>query len=133
MVCIYCSSRTQVTNSRHQKQLNRVWRRRQCLSCHAVFTTLEGVDTIQAFRVSKQKRMEPFSRDKLLLSIHDSLRHRKTAATDATALTNTILSRLQNQLSDAVVAPEQIIQATLETLSNFDSAAASHYRAFHVG
>ena len=131
MVCVYCESRTQVINSRHQKRTNNVWRRRQCVSCRAIFTTLEGTDTGQAFRVVKLNKLEPFSRDKLLLSIHDSLRHRKTAVSDASALTNTILSRLHAQLVDAVIAPEQIAQTSLDVLNKFDSVAATHYRAFH--
>lgn len=132
MVCVYCESETRVVNSRHQKRANNVWRRRQCMSCQAVFTTLEGPDTGQVFRVSRHTTLEPFSRDKLLLSIHDSLKHRKTAVSDASALTNTILSRLHAQLVDAVIAPEQIAQTSLDVLNNFDSVAATHYQAFHT-
>jgi transcriptional regulator NrdR family protein len=87
---------------------------------------------MQAFSVTSQDHLEPFSRDKLLLSIHDSLKHRKTATNDASALTSTILSSLRNQLSDAIIPTEQIAQAAYEVLSNFDTAAASHYQAFHM-
>lgn len=131
MVCIYCGQETQVINSRHQKRTNQVWRRRKCLACQAVFTTLEGVDAAQALRVKNGKRFEPFSRDKLLLSIYDSLRHRKTAVTDATGLTATVMSLLYQSISEATLERESIVEITSAVLERFDKAAATHFRAFH--
>jgi transcriptional repressor NrdR len=131
MVCIYCGGETRVVNSRHQKKANQVWRRRQCLVCKAIFTTLEAVDATQALRVQDNKRFEPFSRDKLLLSIYDSLRHRKTATADATALTNTILSQLYPQIENALLERDGIVEISAAVLERFDKAAATSYRAFH--
>jgi transcriptional regulator NrdR family protein len=131
MVCIYCQSPTQVVNSRHQKRQNQVWRRRKCLNCHAVFSTLEAVDTEQAVHVLTNKGSAAFSRDKLLISIYESLKHRKTALTDATALTNTIWGKLQLLIDNATLLREQVIEVTATTLEHFDEAAAVHYRAFH--
>lgn len=76
-------------------------------------------------------RSEPFSREKLLLSIYDSLRHRKTAVTDATALTETIWSKLYPRISDATLPRELIVQIAIEVLKRFDKAAATSYAAFH--
>lgn len=131
MVCIYCGSPTKVTNSRLQKKVNQTWRRRLCTSCKAVFTTLEAVDTNQALRVRRKKRFEPFSRDTLLLSVYDSLKHRKTATGDATALTGTILGRLYPLISQATLERDDIVTIAVETLQRFDPVAATHYRAFH--
>lgn len=131
MVCIYCGSGTKVTNSRPQKRVNGVWRRRQCLSCHTVFTSTEAVDLSGNIRVAKQKRLEPFRRDKLLLSIHDSLKHRKTATDDATGLTDTIIARLYPLMTDSVIQTVDITVITTETLKRFDKVAATHYAAFH--
>jgi len=131
MVCIYCGNPTSVVNSRHQKKANQVWRRRKCAVCQAIFTTLEGVDATQALRVHKDTHFEPFSRDTLLLSIYDSLRHRKTAVTDATALTGTVLSRLYPLIQDATLEKDAIAEITTAILDNFDKAAATHYQAFH--
>ncbi len=132
MVCVYCSHPTKVINSRLQKKANQVWRRRQCVLCKAVFTTLEGVDVAQALRVRKGKRSEPFSRDALLLSVYDSLRHRKTATADATALTGTILGHLYPFIKNASLERYEIVKTTIETLRHFDAAAATHYAAFHT-
>ncbi len=132
MVCLYCSGETRVANSRHQKRLNQVWRRRQCLSCKAVFSTLEMADTTQALRIANHKRLEPFSRDTLLLSLYDSLRHRKTAISDATALVGTIMGLMYPLVEQATIQRDVLVELAGATLERFDPVAATHYRAFHV-
>jgi transcriptional regulator NrdR family protein len=92
---------------------------------------LEAVDTEQAVHVLTNKGSAAFSRDKLLISIYESLKHRKTALTDATALTNTIWGKLQLLIDNATLLREQVIEVTATTLEHFDEAAAVHYRAFH--
>jgi transcriptional repressor NrdR len=131
MVCIYCGHFTKVSNSRLQKKANQVWRRRKCQGCGAVFTTLESVDATQALRVHRQKHFQPFSRDKLLLSLYDSLRHRKTAMVDATALTATVLSQLYPLITNATLERDSIAEVAAAVLGRFDTAAATSYRAFH--
>lgn len=131
MVCLYCGHSTSVINSRHQKRHNKVWRRRQCDQCRAVVTTLEAVSYEQALRVQRSKHIEPFSRLKLLFSVHDSLRHRPSATEDSEALTDTIISRLMADQSAALILPLSIVTATTQTLKHFDKAALTHYQAFH--
>lgn len=131
MLCVYCGSDTQVTNSRHQKRLNQVWRRRKCLNCGAIFSTLEGANTSQALSVLKKNGLEPFSRDTLFISVYDSLRHRKTVLDDATALTSTIISRLTPLVEDASIDRDVIVTVTTTVLQRFDKPAASHYQAYH--
>lgn len=132
MVCIYCSSPTGVVNSRLQKKANQVWRRRQCDSCGSIFTTHESVDLYTAIMVSKPTQpLEAFSRDKLFISIYDSLRHRKSALSDAEALTVTIITKLRGVLQNGVLNSDQLITVTNETLENFDKTAATVYRAYH--
>ena len=131
MKCVYCGNVTKVVNSRHQKKANQVWRRRKCQKCKAVFTTLEVVDTSLALRVKRNKRFKPFSRDILLLSVYDSLRHRKTAMRDATELTGTILSHLYPNITNATLERDDIVEVTASTLQRFDNVAAVHFLAFH--
>jgi transcriptional repressor NrdR len=131
MVCIYCGHDTQVTNSRHQKRLNQVWRRRKCTYCGAIFSTTEGANTSQALSVQKNNGLEPFSRDKLFVSVYDSLRHRKTVLDDATALTGTIISTLTPLAEGAAIDRDVVITVTTTVLQRFDKPAASHYQAFH--
>src|SRR4051812_1815954 len=113
MVCIYCNGSTQVINSRLQRRVNQTWRRRKCLKCNGVFTSLEGVDfsSSLSFRASHNRSkvqpsttsLQPFQRDILFASILDSCKHRKDAVSDATALTGTILGRLRPHMQDAVI------------------------------
>lgn len=78
-----------------------------------------------------QASVEPFSRDKLLLSVYDSLRHRKTALEDAVGLYRTIVSKLLPQIEKAAVESTVIQEVTFSVLKRFDKAAATHYRAYH--
>lgn len=131
MVCIYCSGKTSVTNSRKQKRPNQIWRRRQCQECGAVFTTEERPLTDTSVMILRRGRSEPFSREILLLSLYDSLRHRKTAITDAKALTDTVWSRLLPQIDSATLQRDDLVATTTEVLRRFDKAAATSYHAFH--
>ncbi|HSX06113.1 MAG TPA: hypothetical protein VLG92_00125 [Candidatus Saccharimonadia bacterium] len=136
MVCIYCGNKTQVNNSRHQKRLNRGWRRRECLHCHAIFTTIEETEYSSSLAVrnlngAKHRPIKPFSRDKLFVSILKAVGHRKTATEDASALTATIVAKLLANAVDAVISPNDIMEYTLETLHRFDTVAAMQYEAYH--
>lgn len=186
MVCIYCSGETQVINSRPQKRLNNIWRRRKCTACEGIFTTSESPDLTSSLVVIKggpglshldarqgadEKRtepymkygegapqaatpgakstgrvsgfarksagavrenwLEPFSRDKLFLSIYESCKHRPSAMTDAQALTETIISKLLPQVQSATLPVGLIKEAASDTLNNFDRPAYIHYVAFH--
>lgn len=131
MNCLYCSKDTHVINSRPQKRLNKVWRRRNCISCGSTFTTIESVNLNGSVSVRSPKGLTPFLRDKIFLSIYESLKHRKTALTDATALTDTIISNLHPLMKEVVIEKAKIVEMSLSALDNFDDAAATHYRAFH--
>lgn len=131
MVCIYCGGKTSVTNSRPQKRLGQVWRRRQCQSCGAAFTTNEAVDHATSLVVRSGASVAPLTRDKLFVSLYRALGHRKSAVEDATALTATILSKLRLVAANATLTPENIAETALGILKRFDEAAAVQYAAYH--
>ena len=131
MVCIYCGSETRVLNSRPQKRVNRVWRRRTCMTCGTTFTSIETVDLAGSVTVKSQQELQAFQRDKLLLSIYDSLKHRKTALSDATGLTDTVISLLYPLMRKALLQKADITICTLKVLKRFDKIAYVHYQAFH--
>lgn len=131
MNCVYCASPTKVINSRSRAGGTQTWRRRECVRCHGVWTTHEIIDPTTVLRVDRgKKRTEAFSRDKLFLSIMNSLSHRKTALNDATGLTDTILSHIYTQKS-ALVTPDTIAHITYEILYRLDHTAAAVYQATH--
>jgi transcriptional repressor NrdR len=132
MVCIYCGNETQVANSRPQKQLNQVWRRRKCLQCQAIFSTHEVAAYDTSWRVKTiNDGLVPFKRNKLLVSLYKSLAHRPTALEDATALTDTIIGLLLKSAQNGLIEAQTITNNAAEVLHRFDTAAAVHYRAFH--
>ncbi len=131
MVCLYCGHETTVTNSRHQKRLNQTWRRRRCVGCSTVFTTLETPDLSASLVVRKIDTTEHFSRDKLFLSLVASLGHRRDSTADAGALSATIITLLLKNHSGALLEAREIAQTTQTVLTRFDKAAATHYTAYH--
>ncbi len=131
MVCIYCGSETSVTNSRPQKRSNTIWRRRLCTGCLALFTTIEQSDLERSLVVNCPNGLEPFIRDKLFISVYDSLKHKKTALSDATALTSTIVNSLLRHVKDGAVHKNNIITVSLDVLKRFDKTAAVYYAAYH--
>jgi transcriptional regulator NrdR family protein len=132
MVCLTCGSKTQISNSRWQKRNNHVWRRRHCLNCGSIFTTVEAAQYEAAWAVlNKKARLEPFSRDKLLLSLYKSCGHRKTALSDAAGLADTIIRRMSDQVSNGQIDTASIERVALIALNRFDKAAVVYYRAHH--
>ena len=132
MVCIYCNQSTLVANSRHQIQSNHIWRRRKCLTCNAIFTTHEQPALSQLFMVSRsRKKSLPFSRDALFLSILESCKHRPTNLSDASYLTQVVISKLCVGKQSGLVARDEIVHAAVQALSSFDAVAATLYTAYH--
>jgi len=133
MVCLYCSGKTQVINSRLQKRSNSVWRRRQCRVCRTIFSTQETAQYGAAWLVKTTTgQLHPFQRDKLFLSLYTSCRHRPTALTDAGALTDTVINTMAKSATTAgVLSSSAIKQAVQVALNRFDKSASVHYSAFH--
>jgi len=131
MVCIYCGSATKVTNSRPQRRLHQVWRRRTCTKCGAIFTTLEAADFTSSLVVRDKDTLKPFRRDQLFVSILQAVGHRKDPLSDASAITATITARLLQSTEGASIKSTDIIKNSLEVLQRFDKAAAVQYAAYH--
>lgn len=129
MVCVYCGHSTAVNNSRPSIKSRSTWRRRECKSCGSIFTTRETVDYESSLRVQKDKALEPFYRDKLLISVYGSLSHRKTALSDAGAVADTVTIKLLDHSKRGLLSSQEIVEVTLSVLRRFDKAAATHYQA----
>lgn len=131
MVCVYCGGKTKVTNSRHQKRNNQVWRRRQCLKCKSIFTTNESIDTSSALFVDKDGYLEPFLDDLLFMEILLALQDRKEAYTASREVTNTVTAKLLKLPEKPVFLPTTISKTTSEVLKRFDQRAYLRYTAEH--
>ena len=67
MKCIFCGGETKVTDKRDSEAETR--RRRECLKCKKRFTTYERAEEPNFIVIKKDKRREPFSREKLQAGI----------------------------------------------------------------
>lgn len=131
MVCVYCGYETRVINSREQKRNNKVWRRRKCLRCQAIFTTLEELDYSSALRIEQNNEFKPFLTDLLYTEVLLTLEHRKNAYSDARELTSTIIKQLLASPSSPLFKPSDISQVSAEVLKKFDSRAWHRFAAEH--
>lgn len=132
MVCLYCKSSTSVTNSRPQKRLNQVWRRRVCSECGAIFSTTEAVNyTTAVITQNHEGKLTPFQKERLFLSILKTCEHRKDALNDAIALTETVLTKIMENTPSASISLGLIATATHSVLKNFDSLSSVQYAALH--
>jgi transcriptional regulator NrdR family protein len=115
-----------------QKKSNQVWRRRQCTGCTGVFTTHESIDLPSSLLYKRdEKHTEPFQRDKLFISVYEACKHRKDATQAATALTDTVLTKLRALIDNATIERSAVIGVTSVVLKHFDKAALAHYNAYH--
>lgn len=130
MVCPYCNNESRVTNSRLQKRRNSVWRRRECQRCHAVWSTTEQIENTLAYKISAKGKLDPFSPEILLISIYETVKHRKSAAQDAKYLCGTIITKLQNN-GRVIIPISDVIKTTYGVLVRFDKLSADLYAATH--
>ena len=130
MHCPYCQSKTIVTNSRSHNSAQAVWRRRQCKSCQAIWTTDETYDLSKTHLVQtpSQKHPHPFQRDLLFMSIWKALQHRNDALAEATGLTDTIITQVL-ALKQPILSTQVIKKAAQAALTNYDQTAAAVYTA----
>lgn len=131
MKCIYCGGDTKVNNSRLQKRSNTIWRRRKCLQCGNVISTIESINYESTLRVKlTDGKFTVFDPNILMISIYESVKHRSNPIKDASELTRTITNKILDR-SQPVIEIEDISETTIATLKNFDNVASVHYSAFH--
>jgi transcriptional repressor NrdR len=132
MECYICHNQTKVSNSRKQRKRNQVWRRRVCVNCDYIFTTVEKVDLEHSLVVEYiNGEISNFIREELLISINKGLKHRKNHLNDSISLTDTIISKLLVNNSKPLVTRNDIINTSLSVLKNFDNLAYTSYTAYH--
>jgi transcriptional repressor NrdR len=132
MECYICNSATRVVNSRPQTKSRQVWRRRVCVNCDYIFTTVEKIDLEKSVAVElKNNSISSFQVERLLLSINDSLGHRKNHISESIALTNTIVAKLLSVNKSPLMKRDDIILTVLDVLGKFDKIASIHYKAYH--
>jgi transcriptional regulator NrdR family protein len=82
-------------------------------------------------RSPDKPQLQSFSRDKLFISIYRSCEHRPTALSDASSLTDTVISRLQSKVENSCIPLLLIQQQAFITIKRFDPVAATYYKAYY--
>lgn len=131
MVCPYCKKDSQVANSRHQKRHNNVWRRRKCLKCGAVWTSVERPEYATIWRVRRGGHLLDFRPETLLISLYEALKHKKSADVDAKDICDTVLQKLASKHT-AVLSTDLIKKTCYDILRRYDKVAAALYQATHA-
>ena len=132
MVCPYCSHQTKVINSRHQKRNNQTWRRRQCVSCQAIFTTHEQIELTSTLSVREaDDSLMPFVKERLFSSLLLACDGLNDPYGTATELTATVINELRGKAGDAMVSSKDIAATTGQILRRFNAKAFLKYVSQH--
>lgn len=133
MVCPFClHKKTDVYNTRPTKNGAAVWRRRRCLNCDKTFTTQEHFDPTGVWKIKNGKKIAPYSRAALSMSILRACDHRRNQDDSAWYLFETVEQLLTPLLdSKQIITTDDIIAAVTATLKRFDAAAYVKYISYH--
>ena len=129
MKCPYCSSNTKVIDKRDSQESAR--RRRECLKCKKRFTTYERFES-KIVIVKKDKRREPFNRDKLRQGIEKACEKRPVSQDKIEKMISDIEAKLMGHGSEV---PARLIgNLVIQKLKKLDKIAyvrfASVYKDF---
>ena len=120
-------------DSRTSREGATIRRRRECLSCGHRFTTYEEIENEAITVVKRDDRREPFSREKLLLSLRIACRKRPVSPEQVEEIADRITQQIGDKY-DREVPSMAIGERVMEALRNLDQVAyvryASVYRRF---
>ena len=128
MKCPYCSySDSKVIDSRPVEENNSIRRRRECLECHARFTTYEIIDVFQPVVVKKDGTKELFDKNKLLSGLLKACEKRPV---DAEAVADEVESEIINSLKREI-SSNAIGELAMLKLKGIDDVAYVRFASVH--
>ncbi|MGN0919819.1 MAG: transcriptional regulator NrdR [Alphaproteobacteria bacterium] len=131
MKCPFCGcADTQVKDSRPSEDDTIIRRRRECVKCHARFTTAETVQLRDLIVLKRNGTRVPFQRDKLAHSIMLALRKRDVQFDKMDQLVNSIVRRLE-QLGENEIKSSEIGTFVMEALLQLDKVAYIRYASVY--
>ncbi len=132
MKCIFCGSETKVTDKRDSDGETR--RRRECLKCKKRFTTYERAEEPNFIVIKKDKRREPFSREKLKAGIMRACEKRPIETEKIDKMLNEIERKIRDRIKGKEIESKEIGEEVMKQLKKIDKVAyirfASVYRDF---
>ena len=128
MKCPSCGFReSKVIDSCPVEENNSIRRRRECLNCHARFTTYEVVDVYQPVVLKKDGTKELFDKNKLLTGLLKACQKRPV---NAEAVADEIESSLYNTMRREVTS-QRIGELAMEKLKVLDAVAYVRFASVH--
>lgn len=129
MLCIHCSTKTRIYNSRSSHQKSQTWRRHRCPNCNVTFTTREKVDYSGLIQVSDGGNHHPYSPERLLLSILRASDKIPLPTGMAIELTDSIEQALQQEAFFAASPQDKILisEQALVVLKRYNKNLALQY------
>ncbi len=122
MKCPYCSfEETKVIDSRESENGSIVRRRRECIQCRRRFTTYERIE--RNFNVvKKDRRREPYTREKIMKGIQKACEKRPLSQSDIEGLVDEIENNIQD-MGKTEIESEIIGDLAMEKLRDIDKIA----------
>lgn len=134
MKCPFCGyTESKVVDSRPTEDDGSIRRRRECLACQKRFTTYEIVETVPIVVIKKDKKREPFDRNKLVNGLIKACYKRPVSFGQIEKIVDEIESELQNSLKTEF-SSKHIGVLAMDRLKEIDEVSyvrfASVYREF---
>ncbi|MCX7966448.1 MAG: transcriptional regulator NrdR [Syntrophorhabdaceae bacterium] len=134
MKCPFCGyTESKVLDSRTNKEMDTIRRRRECLKCGKRFTTAERLEEGMLLVIKKDGRREVFDRTKILNGLKKACEKRPISITTL----EKIVSRIEYNLferSEREIKCSEIGEMVMDELKKLDEVAyvrfASVYRQF---
>ncbi|MBE6617656.1 MAG: transcriptional repressor NrdR [Ruminococcaceae bacterium] len=128
MKCPVCSSpESKVLDTRPVEENNSIRRRRECLDCHARFTTYEIVDVLNPIVVKKDGSRELFDKNKLLNGLLKACQKRNV---DAKAVADEIEAAIQSSMKSEITS-QKIGEMAMDKLRQLDAVAYVRFASVH--
>lgn len=132
MKCPFCGfDDSKVVDSRPAD--NKIRRRRECIKCHARFTTYEVVEKPLLMVEKRDGTYEPFDRNKLIKGIFSAIKKRPVNIDQVSEIADYIENYYANELR-TIAASEEIGEIVLNKLRCIDAVSyirfASVYKDF---
>jgi transcriptional repressor NrdR len=132
MKCPFCaSSETQVLESRIVDEGDGIRRRRKCTKCGKRFTTYERVKGNALWVVKKDKRREPFDREKVKRGILRAIEKRPVSIEKVEDIVDQVEREMLKKESEEVSSTE-IGKAILKRLKKIDKVAWLRFASVYL-
>lgn len=134
MRCPFCGNlEDRVVDSRESREGDVIRRRRQCVRCDRRFTSYEKIESPGFQVVKRDRRREPYDRQKLMQGLQIACRKRPVSQNELERIADSIEAAMHDS-GDREISSQQLGVMVMERLRELDPVAyvrfASVYRRF---